>query len=191
MHASRGKTMSPTPVGSTLSVPHGTEYMSLLNVPSFKAALIEYLTLQFVTMAQKQSVRIVVDSPSLHNPKSVSINGVVELIPNEQGEAHYALWHHAVHCQGNDVLIVSGDTDVWVYGLALWEAGWLCNRTIVVQRGLSGEYINIGLGARYIKDCAQLQHVTNPIATIVGLYTITGCDYVSSFFKQTKEKFTY
>ena len=62
---------------------------------------------------------------------------------------------------------MSGDKDVWVYRLALWEAGWLCNRTIVVQRGLSGEYINIGLGARYIKDCAQLQHATNPIATII------------------------
>ena len=121
VHASRSKKTSHTgptpPIGSTLSVPHGSEYLSLLNVPYFKAALIEYLTLQFVTKAQQQLTSIVVDSPSLYNPKSISKHGVVELPSNEQREADYALWHHAIHCQGSDVLIVSGD--VWVHGLAL------------------------------------------------------------------------
>ena len=94
---------------------------------------------------------------------------MVELPPNEQGEADYALWHHAIHCQESDVLIVSGDTGIWVYRLALWEAGWLSNKTVIVQKGLSGKYVSISLGAQSIKDCAQLQHVTNPVATIIGL----------------------
>ena len=75
-------------------------------------------------MAQLLSIPVVVDSPSLRNRKCISKHEVLECFSfDEQGEADYALWHHAVHCQGNDVLVVSGDTDVWVYRLALWEAG--------------------------------------------------------------------
>ena len=107
---------------------------------------------------------------------------MLNLASNEQGEADYALWHHAIHCQGNDVLIVSSDTDVWVYGLALWEAGWPHNKNIFVQRGLS---ISINLGARCIKGYAQLQHVTNPIAAVVGLL----CDnWLRLFFSNQQRK---
>ena len=44
----------------------------------------------------------------------------------------------------------------------------------------------VSLGARYIKDCAQLQHIINPIAAVVG----SGCDYTISFFNQTEKEFT-
>ena len=193
MHASRSSKTSHKgplpPIGSTLSVPHGSEYLSLLNIPDFKAALIDYLTTQFISMAKKQTISIVIDSPSLHNPQCISKHRIIQLPKNQQGEADYTLWHHAINCTGIDILVVSGDTDVWVYGLGLWEAGWLINKNGIVKKGLSGEYVNINLGARSIKDCAQLQQATNPIAAIVGLYVMTGCDYVSSFFKQAKEKF--
>ena len=87
-----------------------------IDVPDFKAALIEYSTSQFVCRAQVSSICIIIDSPSLHNPKCISKHRVLNLASNEQGEADYALWHHAIHYQGNDVLIVSSDTDVWMYG---------------------------------------------------------------------------
>lgn len=92
-------------------------------------------------MAQQQSVCIS-GSPSLHNPQSMSKHGV-RVVELSLGEA---LWQDAINCRSNDVLIVSGDTDIWVHRLAHWEAGWLRNKTIVIRRGLSGEYVNINLG---------------------------------------------
>ena len=69
-----------------------------------------------------------------------------------------------------------------MYGLTLWEAGWPHNKNIFVQRGLS---ISINLGARCIKGYAQLQHVTNPIAAVVGLL----CDnWLRLFFSNQQRK---
>ena len=46
-------------------------------------------------MAQLSSISVVVDSPSLRNPKCISKHGVLDCFSfNEQGEADYALWHH-------------------------------------------------------------------------------------------------
>ena len=53
------------------------------------------------------SIPVVVDSPSIRNPKCISKHGVIDCFSfNEQGEADYALWHHAIHCQGSDVLVI-------------------------------------------------------------------------------------
>ena len=93
------------------------------------------------------------------------------------------------NCPGANCLVVASDTDVWVYGLGLWEAGWLRNKLVIVQRGTTGEYVNINLGARLIKDFPSLKNVPYPISTMVALYVLTGCDYVSAFFKHTKQEF--
>ena len=40
-----------------------------------------------------------------------------------------------------------------------------------------------------IQDLPSLHTVSNPVSTVVCMYMLTGCDYVSSFFKHTKTKF--
>ena len=94
-------------------------------------------------MAQNTDTHIVIDSPALTNPHCICNRNVTTLRPNQHGEADYALWHHTIHCNGRDCLVVASDTDVWVYGLGLWEAGWIKNKQVFVQRGTTGEYVNI------------------------------------------------
>ena len=77
---------------------------------------------------------------------------------------------------------------MWIHGLGLWEAGWLKNKNVIVQRGNTGEYVNLNLSACIIQDFEKFHNVPHPISTLVALYVLTGCDYVSSFFKQTKQK---
>ena len=129
------------------------------------------------------------DSPSLHSPLCIHGQNITSLRPNQHGETDYYIWHHTIHCRGTNCLVVASDTDVWVYGLGLWEAGWLANKLVIVQRGNSGDFVNISFGARLITDLAALQNVKFPVSTMVALYVLTGCDYVSSFFKLTKKHF--
>ena len=139
-------------------------------------------------MAQETLTNMVIDSPSLERPTRVHDGYVSNIQQNMHGEADYTIWHHTIHCQGINCLVVASDTDMWVYGLGIWEAGWLRHKPVMVQRGITNEYVNINLGARLIEDYPQLQHVPYPISTMVALYVLTGCDYVSSF-KDTKQEF--
>lgn len=52
-----------------------------------------------------------------------------------------------------------------------------------------GEYVNINLGARLIQDFSPLSTVPYSVSTVVAMYVLTGCDYVSSFFRHTKQNF--
>ena len=129
---------------------------------------------------------MVIDSPALTNPHCICNRNITILTPNQHGEADYALWHHTIHCHSRDCLVVASDTDVWVYGLGLWEAGWIKNKQVFVQRGTIGEY---NLGARLIRDFSPVSNIPHPVSTVVAMYVLTGCDYVSSFFRHTKQNF--
>ena len=86
-------------------------------------------------------------------------------------------------------VIMSGDTDTWVYGMGLFEGGWLRSKCVVVQRGASGNYVNINLAVRLITDHPNLSDLNYPGSTLVGLYVLTGCDNISAFFRHTKDQF--
>ena len=192
MHTSRSNRTtdlsSVHPVGSTLPIPHGSEYSASLCVPEFKTNLVDLITTKFLIMAQGSNTNMVIDSPSLDNPVYMC-NGILSSIgANQHGEADYALWHHTIHCNGMNCLVVASDTDVWVYGLGLCEAGWLRNKMVIVQRGNSGEYVNINLGTHLIQDFPSLHTVSNPVSTIVAMYVLTGCDYMSALSLNTLKK---
>lgn len=140
-------------------------------------------------MAQNTNTRMVIDSPALTNPHYICNSNITTLRANQYGEADYALRHHVIYCHSRDCLVVASDTDVWVYGLGLWEAGWIKNKRVIVQRGTTEEYVDINLGARLIEDFSPLSNVPYPISTLVAMYVLTGCDYVSSFFRHTKQNF--
>ena len=59
---------------------------------------------------------------------------------------------------------------------------------VIVQRGNNGDYVNINLGTRLIQNFPSLHTVSNHVSTIVALYVLTGCDYVSSLFQHTLKK---
>ena len=169
------------PPGST-----SRNHSSLLSIKSFKANLIKYLTDKLVDKAvtvTRLYPLLVVDSPSMSTLLQISDGNVTHHTPNKQGEADYAR-HHATHAPLSDVLIVSSDTDSWVYGLGIMEMGWLQGKTVYVQRGSTSvsDFVNINGLVSAIITHEQLGKLVYPVSSIVTLYVLTGCDYVSSFY---------
>ena len=84
-------------------------------------------------------LQLVVDSPSCSTLLHISNATITQHTPNKQGEADYAIWHHATHTTSSNVLVVSSDTDSWVYGLGIMEIGWLQGKTVYRIVGKFGE----------------------------------------------------
>ena len=100
-----------------------------------------------------------------------------------------AIWHHCIWETATDFLVVSSDTDTWVYGLGLCELGHLDGKNVSVQRGNVESYINITTATSLLSQHPKLQHLTFPVLSLVALYILSGCDYVSSFYRCTKTNF--
>ena len=109
---------------------------------------------------------------------------------NEHGEADYAIWYHVARSTVQNSLVVSKDTDAWVYDrLAFMEQGHLEGKHVVVIRGNSEEYVDLNVGIVCLKSLPCLCSITHHVTSIVALYVLTGCDYVSSFYRVTKKQF--
>lgn len=59
--------------------------------------------------------------PSLPSLVRVQSGEVNTTKGNAHGEADYAIWHHCIHAPSTNILLISADTDSWVYGLGLSE----------------------------------------------------------------------
>lgn len=96
-----------------------------LCVQEFKTNLIELITTRFIQLAQKPDIHIVIDSASLTNPPSIRNNNITT--QGQISTAKLTMLHgnHTIQCHSRDCLVFALDTDIWVYGRGLWEAGWL------------------------------------------------------------------
>ena len=196
VHASRSQNATLEcipPVAADTNILHSSDYSSALCVPEYKSNLINILLQQFIFFAlsatTNSDITIMIDSPSFNFPVHIAHKKTTSLPQNQHGEADYAVWYHAINSQSLNILLISGDTDSWVYGMGIFEAGWLRDKFAVVQRGISGEFVNINLGVCSTKDYPSLRHLQHPVAALVGLYVLSGCDYTSSFFQLPKERF--
>ena len=114
---------------------------------------------------------------------------------NQHGEADYAVWHHAIHAPSQNVVIVSSDTDTWVYGLGILENGWLQEKTVFVKQGSKNSFVHLNLAVNLITEHHSLPYILSSanyppsLFYILALHVLSGCDYVSSFFGCTKMKF--
>ena len=84
---------------------------------------------------------------------------------------------------------MSSDTDTWVYGLGLSELRLLEGKQVYVQRGNTDSFIDINNAVVLISNHDKLSRISYPALTLVAIYILTGCDYVSSFYMCTKTKF--
>ena len=50
-------------------------------------------------------------------------------------------------------------------------------------------FVDINAGVQVISQHPSLEKLCYPVSTVVALYTLTGSDYLSSFFHKTKAKF--
>ena len=175
-------------------IPHNRLYSSLLSKSkSFKSKLHQYLSTKFLdksdTVTSKHSFSVTIDSPSFSSVVTVTSGAVHHSPANEHGEADYAIWHHCITTNAGNILVVSSDTDTWVHGLGLFELNLFDNKQIYVQRGIADSYININNAVSLISNHPHLTSISYPVFTLVAIYVLTGCDYVSSFYMCTKTKF--
>ena len=53
------------------------------------------------------------------------------MLSNQNGEADYNVWYHVKNTLTQNILVIGNDTDIWVYGMALFESGQLGNKQIM------------------------------------------------------------
>ena len=198
VHTSRGKRnqhdfLDPV-IRDDATIPHSNSYSALLaNSTSFRRCLLQYLTENFgdksKTVTRNYNFSVTIDSPLLPFLVTIHRGQSENKPPNQHGEADYAIWHHCICEISTTILVVSSDTDTWVYGLGLCQLGYLRGKTIVVQRGNVDSYINITRATSLLSQHPKLQHLNFPVLTLVALYILTGCDYVSAFYRYTKSNF--
>ena len=198
VHTTRAKSAQDTKVEPTVAadehIPHNRTYSSLLSTSqTFKINLLEFITTQIVNKAVVTSGQfnfsLTIDSPSLSVVQTISSGNIHNSPNNEHGEADYAVWHHCIHAGSNNILIVSCDTDTWVYGLGLCELNFFRGKQVYIQRGNVDSYIHINQAVSLISQHPNLSSMEYPVLSLVALYILTGCDYVSSFYMCTKTKF--
>lgn len=172
---------------------YGSEYASLLADNEYKMSLIKYLSIKFLEFSLSASMHarmIVIDSPAFGFLRVIRNGKTYKVDSNEHGEADYAIWYHIMKSDVSNVMVVSKDTDTWVYGLSLMELGFLSGKHVIIKRGINAsEYVSINFGVRAIMGLPCLSNVKYPATSIVALYILSGCDYVSSFFHITKKTF--
>ena len=110
---------------------------------------------------------VIIDAPTYGQEPTLISLGKMESCPirkNNKGEADCGLWFHAKCTPMSHVLIVAGDTDVYMYGLALMEAGWLksqegVQKQIAVERRFEKEYVSLNKGLTCISNHSSLAHL--------------------------------
>ncbi len=81
---------------------------------------------------------------------------------NNKGEADYAVWFHAAKSTCESILVVSADTDVYMFGLPLIEMGYLKlpngdEKSIIVEL----EYNNAQKCSYYNSQASTLKQIGN------------------------------
>ena len=79
------------------------------------------------------------------------------------------------------------DTDIRVYGMALFESGQLGNKQIRVESVINAEYVDIN----HIVDACNAHPALSriPFPALAAIYLLTGGDYISHFYKTSKLTF--
>lgn len=167
---------------------HSAEYTTFLGDQEYKNKIICYLSNKFIQFAllstsHLPALRIVIDSPAFDHVKCLEHGQQSDLVSNEHGEADYAIWYHVIRSPVNNIVVLSKDTDTWVYGLALIELGLIHEKNVVIHQGLSSSFAYLNEGVKAINSLEQLKQIKYPVTCFVAIYILSGCDYVSSFYR--------
>ena len=166
-------------------IPHNREYASLLTTHEFKSRLIHYITDKLVKKCIQESNQTtcsyILDSPALSGVVHIQEGNVNTGDPNEHGEGDVGVWYHCLLRSEQNFMIVSSDTDVWMYGLLVIELSHQLQSKQVYVKCLNSSpmfYVNVTRLYESITIHPQL-----------GLYIATGSDYLSFFYRITKQNF--
>ena len=171
-------------------IPHGEMFAEALTDARYKSLLINYISLSFPVLAKSQQIDeiIIIDSETYSTPIQVACGQTISLPArkNNKGEADCGVWFHAAHSDCDTVVIHDGDTDVFMYGLALYEQGHFQDKNILVERAKGAEYVSINEGCAILNQLplfTQLAQERQAWTTLLAIYLLSGSDYISGFFR--------
>ena len=174
-------------------IPHGKEFQQLLANKELKSKLVTYLMNSFRQMAMQidLSIALIFDYADIQQPVVILNRRELPLpmLSNKNGEADYNVWFHVRNSLTQTILITGSDTDIWVYGMALFETGLLGEKQIVVERVINAEYVDINAIMEACRLHPVLCKIPLPANTLAMIYMLTGGDYFSHFYKTSKLAF--
>lgn len=98
---------------------------------------------QFIELScsKQLPVQIIVDYDDINSPVSIYNGGRTDLpmLQNKNGEADY-VWYHCMMSTSRNVVILGSDTDIWVYGLAFLDCGWINSKVVYIEKAIGSEY---------------------------------------------------
>ena len=85
-------------------------------------------------------------------------------------------------------VILGSDTDmgIWDGFYGLWVVG---NKIVYVERVVGSEYVSLNAIFEAVMNHPKLKVIPFPLLTLPTVYMLTGGDYISSFFKTSKQTF--
>ena len=111
---------------------------------------------------------------------------------NEHGEGDVGVWYHCLLRSEQKIMLVSSDTDVWMYGLLVTELSPQLQSKQVYVKCLNSSptlYVNVTRLYESVTTHPQLGKIFHPCTSLVALYIATGSDYLSFFYRITKQNF--
>ena len=82
-------------------------------------------------------------------------------------------------------VILGSDTDIWVYGMSI-GCGWLGNKMVYVERAIGSDYVCLNALSETVMNHPKLKKIPFP-SSLATVYMLTGGDYISSFFRTSKQ----
>ena len=202
VHENRAKGKSKTHnfqqiIDDNSPIPHNREYTSLLTVQEYKSRLIQYLTNKLIYKCIQESnkttsLSFIIDSPALSSVAHIQDGNLNIGEQNEHGEGDVGVWYHCLLRSEQKIMLVSSDTDVWMYGLLVTELSPQLQSKQVYVKCLNSSptlYVNVTRLYESVTTHPQLGKIFHPCTSLVALYIATGSDYLSFFYRITKQKF--
>ena len=184
----------PTVLKDEDQIPHGEIFAEGLTDVRYKSLLIDYISVNFCQLAcqLESDITVIIDSPTYDTPIEVKDGQHIPLQErkNNKGEADSGVWFHAGKSSCDNILVHAGDTDIFMYGLALYEQCHFQQKKVCVERVAGAEYVSIDSGCAIIcglPEFLELSQHQQACVSLLAIYLLSGSDYISGFFRLSSE----
>ena len=108
------------------------------NIPQLKRTFLSYLMQQFTALTCRANLpnHVIIDYEDVMCPVNIYRGQLLELpmLANNNGEADYNVWYHCMKSTHSHIIVLGSDTDIWVYGMALMDCGWIENKVVLINK---------------------------------------------------------
>ena len=104
---------------------------------------------------------------------------------NNKGQADCGVWFHAACSLCDTIVVHAGDTDVFMYGLALYEQGHFQHKKVFVEREKGVEYVSIDQRCAILSQLPEFSELVTKKQGWPSLLAVYITSVVSSEFHMT------